>query len=84
MQLFTTSEAAAYLRLKERKLYELVAENAIPCTKITGRWLFPKDELDRWLAASMHRPEGLGLWSFELAPMLTETGAPGMLALRRF
>ncbi len=59
MILLTTSEAAAYLRLKERKLYELVSENAIPCTKITGRWLFPKDELDRWLAESLVRPAGM-------------------------
>ena len=59
MQLLTTSEAAEYLRLKERKLYELVAENAIPCTKITGRWLFPKAELDHWLASSLNRPSGL-------------------------
>jgi excisionase family DNA binding protein len=59
MQLFTTSEAAEYLRLKERKLYELVAEGAIPCTKITGRWLFPKAELDRWLATSLQRPHGM-------------------------
>jgi excisionase family DNA binding protein len=59
MNLLTTNEAAAYLRLKERKLYELVAEGAIPCTKVTGRWLFPKVELDRWLAGSLVRPEGL-------------------------
>jgi putative molybdopterin biosynthesis protein len=59
MQLLTTSEAADYLRLKERKLYELVAEGAIPCTKVTGRWLFPKLELDRWLAASLARPAGV-------------------------
>jgi putative molybdopterin biosynthesis protein len=59
VQLLTTSEAAKYLRLKERKLYELVAENAIPCTKITGRWLFPKAELDHWLATSLNRPSGL-------------------------
>jgi excisionase family DNA binding protein len=58
VQLFTTSEAATYLRLKERKLYELVAENSIPCTKVTGRWLFSKDDLDRWLDGSMQRPAG--------------------------
>jgi excisionase family DNA binding protein len=46
MQLFTTAEAAAYLRLKERKIYEMVAEGTVPCTKVTGRWLFPKAELD--------------------------------------
>jgi putative molybdopterin biosynthesis protein len=59
VQLFTTAEAARYLRLKERKLYELVASNAIPCTKVTGRWLFPKAELDHWLASSLTRPDGL-------------------------
>ena len=61
MRLLTTAEAAEYLRLKERKLYELVAENAIPCTKITGRWLFPKDALDRWLAGSLVRPDGMAV-----------------------
>ena len=60
MVLLTTLEAANYLRLKERKLYELVSENAIPCTKITGRWLFPKEELDRWLVDSLARPDGMG------------------------
>jgi putative molybdopterin biosynthesis protein len=59
MQLFTTPEAAAYLRLKERKIYEMVAEGTIPCTKVTGRWLFAKAELDHWLASSMQRPAGM-------------------------
>jgi len=58
MQLFTTAEAAAYLRLKERKIYEMVAEGTVPCTKVTGRWLFPKAELDQWIAASLTRPAG--------------------------
>ncbi len=59
MQLFTTSEAASYLRLKERKIYEMVAEGTVPCTKVTGRWLFPKAELDQWLASSITRPAGM-------------------------
>jgi excisionase family DNA binding protein len=59
MELFTTAEAAAYLRLKERKIYEMVAEGTVPCTKVTGRWLFPKAELDHWLASSISRPPGL-------------------------
>lgn len=59
MQLFTTAEAAAYLRLKERKIYEMVAEGTVPCTKVTGRWLFPKAELDHWLASSVSRPPGV-------------------------
>ncbi len=51
--LLTTDEAATYLRLSERKLYELVANGAIPCSKITGRWLFPKAALDRWVSAGL-------------------------------
>lgn len=59
MRLLTTSEAAEYLRLKERKIYELIAEGAIPCTKVTGKWLFPQDELDHWLTRSLLRPKDL-------------------------
>jgi putative molybdopterin biosynthesis protein len=54
--LLTTDEAAVYLRLSERKLYELVANGAVPCTKVTGKWLFPKAALDRWLAAGLVLP----------------------------
>lgn len=59
LDLLTTAEASDYLRIKERKLYELVAEQAIPCTKVTGKWLFPRADLDRWLLAGMARPPGV-------------------------
>jgi excisionase family DNA binding protein len=59
LELLTTTEAADYLRIKERKLYELVADGAIPCTKVTGKWLFPRGDLDRWLLAGMARPLGV-------------------------
>ncbi len=55
----TTEEAAAYLRLKERKLYDLVAKDAVPCTKVSGKWLFPRAALDRWLEGGLIRPDGL-------------------------
>src|SRR5258708_13368006 len=59
--LLTTDEAATYLRLSERKLYDLVANGAVPCTKVTGKWLFPKVALDRWLAAGLVAPAGPAL-----------------------
>lgn len=59
LELLTTAEAAEYLRLKERKLYELVADRQIPCTKVTGKWLFPRADLDRWILAGMMRPHGV-------------------------
>lgn len=52
-ELLTTEEAAEYLRLSERKLYELVAKGAVPCSKATGRWLFPKAALDQWVMAGL-------------------------------
>ncbi|MDE2377740.1 helix-turn-helix transcriptional regulator [Bradyrhizobium sp.] len=59
MEFLTTSEAADYLRLGERKLYELVTTGAIPCSKVTGKWLFPRHELDLWVLAGLARPAGM-------------------------
>jgi excisionase family DNA binding protein len=58
-ELLTTDEAADYLRLSERKLYELVADRAVPCSKVTGRWLFSRTALDRWVSAGLIAPAGL-------------------------
>src|SRR4051794_9453069 len=54
--LLTTDEAPAYLRLSERKLYELVANGAVPCTNGTGKRLFPRAALDRSLGAGPGPP----------------------------
>jgi len=59
MEFLTTSEAADYLRLGERKLYELVTSGGIPCSKVTGKWLFPRHELDLWVLSGMARPPGM-------------------------
>ena len=59
MDFLTTSEAADYVRLGERKLYELVTAGAIPCSKVTGKWLFPRQELDLWVLSGLSRPAGM-------------------------
>lgn len=59
MEFLTTSEAAAYVRLGERKLYELVTTGAIPCSKVAGKWLFPRHELDLWVLSGLARPAGM-------------------------
>jgi len=56
-ELMTTREVAAYLRLKQRKVYELVSNGEIPCTRVTGKWLFPRPLIDRWL---MEHADGPG------------------------
>src|ERR1700688_1845006 len=59
MEFLTTSEAAAYVRLGERKLYELVTSGAIPCSKVEGKWLFPRHELDLWVLPGLAPPAGM-------------------------
>jgi putative molybdopterin biosynthesis protein len=48
--MMTTHEVAAYLRLRERKIYDLVRREAIPFTRVTGKLLFQKALIDRWMA----------------------------------
>ncbi len=57
----TTRELADLLRIKERKVYELAAANEVPCLRVTGKLLFPRDAIATWLAqhtsgAAVERP----------------------------
>ncbi|MEH8199743.1 MULTISPECIES: helix-turn-helix transcriptional regulator [Aeromonas] len=47
-------QVAEYLDLNEKKVYQLANEARIPATKATGKWLFPRSLLDRWLLGSCH------------------------------
>lgn len=58
MDHLTTSEVAAYLRVKERTVYDLVARKAIPCSRVTGKLIFPRRLVDRWLDANVHLADG--------------------------
>jgi excisionase family DNA binding protein len=48
-EFLTTKEVAALLRIKERKVYELVAEHAIPVSRVTGKLLFPREMIEAWV-----------------------------------
>ena len=50
--MMTTREVAEYLRIKERKVYDLVKAHRIPCTRVTGKWLFPRQRIDAWVDQS--------------------------------
>jgi excisionase family DNA binding protein len=47
----TLKEAAALLRLSERALYELARARRLPAAQLGGKWVFPGDQLRRWLQA---------------------------------
>ena len=48
-QFLTTREVAALMRVKERRIYDLVARGDIPFNKTTGKLLFPKDAVLDWI-----------------------------------
>lgn len=47
-------EVARYLQVNEKKIYTLVNEGRIPATRLTGKWLFPRDLVDQWMLESSH------------------------------
>ncbi|MBL0121178.1 MAG: helix-turn-helix domain-containing protein [Betaproteobacteria bacterium] len=51
-QLMSTKEVADYLRLKERKIYDMVAQAEIPHSRISGKLLFPRTLVDEWVRQS--------------------------------
>ena len=55
----TLREAAAYLRLSERSLYELARGRRVPAAQLGGKWLFPRAQLERWLAAQADGPDAV-------------------------
>lgn len=46
---YSTREVAALLRMTDRTVYELVRERQIPSVRVAGKWLFPRELLERWL-----------------------------------
>jgi len=58
-ELMNTREVAEYLRIKERKIYDLIREKRIPCTRVTGKWLFPKRLIDAWLDEGTDLPKDI-------------------------
>lgn len=50
----SVKQVAEYLHLNEKKIYALVNEGGIPATKVTGKWMFPRELVDRWMLNSTH------------------------------
>jgi len=50
----TAREAASFLQLNEKKLYELANSREIPAARIGGKWLFPRALLEEWLLEQAH------------------------------
>ncbi|WP_135506861.1 helix-turn-helix transcriptional regulator [Roseovarius aestuariivivens] len=51
-EFLTVKELAALLRIKERKVYDLAASGEVPCSRATGKLLFPEAEIRDWIAGA--------------------------------
>lgn len=58
-ELLTTRELADLLRLNEKKVYQLVRKGDIPRVRITGKWLFPKWHVLRWIDERVQREKDI-------------------------
>lgn len=59
MDYLTTEEVAEHLRLKPRKVYDLVRQGHIPCSRVTGKLLFPRQSVDLWVMSHMEGDQAL-------------------------
>lgn len=50
--LLTTREVAAYLHINDKQVYRLIQNGDIPCTRVTGKWLFPQSLVEDWVKRS--------------------------------
>ena len=48
-QFLNTKEVSKFLNINEKMVYSLVSEKGLPATKITGKWLFPKNLVEQWV-----------------------------------
>jgi putative molybdopterin biosynthesis protein len=58
-ELLTTKELADFLRLNEKKVYQLIKEGGIPHVRIAGKWLFPKGHIMRWIDERVQREKDI-------------------------
>jgi excisionase family DNA binding protein len=48
-EMMNTKEVAEYLGIHEKQVYALIKAKRIPCTRVTGKWIFPRPIIDRWI-----------------------------------
>lgn len=53
-ELMNTKEVAKYLDIHEKQVYLLIKSGKIPCTRVTGKWIFPIKLIDEWIHTSAH------------------------------
>lgn len=50
----TVPQLAELLHVNEKKIYQMAGCGEIPGTKVTGKWIFPRQLIDDWLLENSH------------------------------
>ena len=79
----STKEVAQLLHINEKMVYTLISGKGLPATKVTGKWLFPKELVEQWLenhtinypdaCYPLEEQTGLVIISGSLNPLLGRT-----------
>ena len=51
-KMMNTREVAKYLGIHEKQVYALIKSKRIPSTRVTGKWVFPKELIDEWIESN--------------------------------
>ncbi len=51
-ELMNTKEVARYLDINEKQVYALIKSGRMPSTRVTGKWIFPKQMIDTWIESN--------------------------------
>jgi len=51
-EMMNTKEVAQYLGIHEKQVYALIKAKRIPSTRVTGKWVFPKNLIDDWIVSN--------------------------------
>jgi len=74
----SSAEVARYLKLNPKKIYAMVAAGQLPAARLSGKWLFQKELIDRWVAEHTAYPPG-GLMQALLDQVLVVQGSDDWL-----
>jgi excisionase family DNA binding protein len=79
-EFLTTREVAELIRVKERKVYDLVAKGEIPVRRLTGKLLFSRAEIDAWMTRGVVDGRGSGPVASVRGPVVEGGTRPSVFA----
>ena len=51
-EMMSTKEVAKYLGIHEKQVYALIKLKRVTCTRVTGKWVFPRKLIDDWIESN--------------------------------